>query len=128
MWLSGSFISAYVPIVCRDSELLVISPKLRWFRNRNPWKYFIFKVRQCHSSRRDCLLLFLLNTFQVWICTGYLIDMWCLKYSSHCCILYFIPVMEAVCNTGKLHSYRLCVPSAGSQVSEVKCFFLFFLQ
>lgn len=58
MWLSGPFICAYVPIVCKDSELLVISPKLGWFRNRNPWKYFIFQVRQCHSSRRDGLLLF----------------------------------------------------------------------
>lgn len=37
----------------------------------------------------------------MWICAGYLIDMWWLKWNSYCCILYFISVMEGVCNTGK---------------------------
>lgn len=108
MWLSGPSISAYVPMVFKDSELLVIPPNLGWFRNRNPWKYFIFKVRQCHRSRRGCLLLFSLNTFQVWIGTGHLIDMWCLKWNSHCCILYFISVMEGVYNSGSYMLQTVC--------------------
>lgn len=128
MWLSGPFISACVPIVCKDSELLVISPKLGWFRNRNPWKYFIFKVRQCHSSRRDCLFLFLPKHFprvdRRWPFNRHVMSQ--MEFSLPYPVFYFCDGRSL--QFRKVICYRLYVPSAGSQLSEVQYFFPFFLK